>query len=123
LADVQHEAEKVLATLPEAVLGSARIKDGFVHVDIRAGRLKTFTLVLGSEASEIVYAAEYIQFCLIGEGMEAQIEFTQETISAIAEFLLSDRVPLERTSRIFKRPYLLFPMADGAEWRLSKFRK
>ncbi|WP_139146512.1 hypothetical protein [Arthrobacter sp. SW1] len=123
LLEVQHEADKILATLPEGIHGGASIEGGQVYVDIRGPRLKAFTLVLGGEAPEIVYDASYIQLCLIGEGIAEQVEFLQETVSAIAEFLLSDRLPTQHHSWILKRPYLLFPMADGTQWRLSKFTK
>ncbi|WP_149956870.1 hypothetical protein [Zafaria cholistanensis] len=97
------------------------MRDHHVYADIEGSRLGVFTLVLGSEAPEIVYARRYIKLDLIGEGMDAQIEYAQQSLDSIVEFLLSDRTPAERKSRIFKRPYLSIPMAAADEWKMKKF--
>lgn len=113
--------EGMLAGLPDGVVGTTRIRDNHVYAEIKGPRLGTFTLVLGSEAPEIVYDGRYIYHDLIGGEPEDQTEFAQESVDAIVDFLLSGRVPVERKSRVFKRPYLSVPMAGGDEWRMKEF--
>lgn len=115
------EVEGIFAGLPDGVDGTTRIRDNHVYAEIKGTRLATFTLVLGSEAPEIVYDGQYIRRDLIGGEPEDQTGFAKESVDAIVDFFLSGRVPVERKSRVFKRPYLSVPMAEGAEWRMKKF--
>ena len=113
--------EEILSSLPERVEGTVSIRRHHVYAEIQGPRLEIFTLVLGSEAPEIVYDSQYIRIELIPRGMEAQFDFARETVDDIVEFLLSDRIPVERKSRILGRPYLSVHMAGGVEWKLKKF--
>lgn len=121
LSVLAKEIEKILSSLPEGVEGTVSIRDHHVYVDVRGRRLGIFTLVLGSEAPEVVYDGQYIRYELIPGGLEAQIDFVKETMDDIVEFLLSDRILVERKSRFLSRHYLSVPMADGTVWRLKKF--
>jgi hypothetical protein len=111
----------IVSSLPEGVEGAVSIRGNYVYVDIQGPRLAIFTLVLGSEAPEIVYDGQYIRYELIPEGIKEQIEFAEESVNDIVEFLLPDRTLVERKSRIPGRPYLSVPLADGNVWRLKKF--
>lgn len=113
--------EEILSRLPEGVEGTVSIRDPYVYLMIQGSRLATFTLVLGSEAPEVVYDGQYIRIELIPPGMEAQFDFAKETADSIVEFLLSDRIPVEGKSRVLGRPYLSIPMAEGTVWKLKKF--
>lgn len=121
LLELAREMEKVVSRRPEGVDGTVSVRDHYVYLIIQGRRLAAFTLVLGSEAPEVVYDGQYIRHDAIPGGMEAQFHFAEETADNIVEFLLSDRIPVERKSRILGRPYLSIPMADGVEWRLKKF--
>ncbi|MFB0834349.1 hypothetical protein ACX8Z9_09135 [Arthrobacter halodurans] len=122
LSWLSGEVEGILAGLPYGVHGTTRIRDNHVYAEIKGPRLGTFTLVLGSEAPEIVYDGLYIRHDLIGGEPEDQTEFAKESVDAIVYFLLSGRVPVKRKSPVFKRPYLSVPMAGGDEWRMKEFR-
>lgn len=121
LSELARGMEKVVSSLPEGVDGTVSVRDHYVYLIIQCPRLAAFTLVLGSESPEVVYDSEYIRSDAIPPGMEAQIDFAKETADNIAEFLLSNRIPVERKSRILGRPYLSIPMADGIVWNLKKF--
>lgn len=121
LLELAREMEKIVSSLPEGVDGTVSVRDHYVYLIIQGRRLAAFTLVLGSESPEVVYAGQYILYDGIPPGMEAQIDFAKETVDNIVEFLLSDRMPAERKSRILGRPYLSIPMADGIVWNLKKF--
>jgi hypothetical protein len=121
LSALSREMEGIVSSLPEGVEGTLSIRGNNVYVDIQGPRLAIFTLVLGSEAPEVVYDGQYIRYELIPEGMKEQIEFAEEAVNDIVDFLLSDRTFVERKSRILGRPYLSVPLADDLEWRLKKF--
>jgi hypothetical protein len=121
LSWLSREVEGMLASLPEGVEGATRIRDNHVYAQIQGPRLGTFTLVLGSEAPEIVYDGQYIRHELIGGEREDQTEFAQESADAIMDFLLSGRPLVQGMSRILRRPYVSVPMAEGTVWRMKKF--
>ncbi|MFE5839337.1 hypothetical protein [Arthrobacter sp. NPDC056493] len=121
LLDLSRKVEGIVLSLPEGVDGTVTVRENHVYIEIRGPRLEAFTLVLGSEAPEIVYDGQYIRYELIPEGMEEQIDFAKETVDDITEFLLSDRNPVERKSRFLGRAYLSVPLAGDVEWRLKKF--
>jgi hypothetical protein len=121
LSDLSREIEGIISSLPEGVDGTVSVRENHVYVEIQGPRLEVFTLVLGSEAPEIVYDSQYIRYELNPGGMEEQIDFAKETVDDIAEFLLSDRNPIARKSRFLGRPYLSVPLAGGIQWRFKKF--
>ena len=121
LSDLSSEIEGVISMLPNGVVGRVSVRENHVYVEIQGPRLEVFTLVLGSEAPEIVYGSQYIRYELIPGGMEEQIDFARETVDDIAEILLSDRNPAECKSRFLGRPYLSVSLAGDVEWRLKKF--
>jgi hypothetical protein len=121
LSDLSREVEGIISSLPEGVDGTVSVRGNHVYVEIQGPRLEVFTLVLGSEAPEIVYDSQYIRYELIPGGMEEQIDFARETVDDIAEFLLSDRNPVECKSRFLGRPYLSVPLAGDIQWRFKKF--
>lgn len=100
LSNLSRKIEEIVLSLPEGVDGTVSVRENHVYLDIQGPRPEVFTLVLGSEAPEIVYDSQYIRYELIPEGMEEQIDFAKETVDDITEFLLSDRNPVERKSRI-----------------------
>jgi hypothetical protein len=95
LLDLSRKVEGIVLSLPEGVDGTVTVRENHVYIEIRGPRLEAFTLVLGSEAPEIVYDGQYIRYELIPEGIEEQIDFAKETVDDITEFLLSDRNPVE----------------------------
>jgi hypothetical protein len=119
LLDLSRAIEGVISSLPDGVEGTVSVRENHVYVEIQGPRLE----VLGSEAPEIVYDSQYIRYELIPGGMEEQIDFAKETVDDIAEFLLSDRNPVECKSRFLGRPYLSVSLAGDVEWRLKKFNR
>ena len=113
--------EKIITTLPEEISGRVYIRKNYVCIDLRGSRLGVFTLVLGSEAPELIYDERYIGFRTIPEGIDEVIEFGEETIDDVAAFILSEDPLVEHKSRIFRRPYVCIPMTCGPEWKLKKF--
>lgn len=122
LAALLLEVEDRIAKLPAQVEATASIRHRSVYVEVRGPRWATFTLVLGSEAPEIVYDGQFIHHRLIGGGMDDQREFIQESLDEIAGFLLSDKDFTEGKTRFLRKPYLSMPLSDGIEWRLHHFR-
>lgn len=100
---------------------AASIRHRDVYVEVRGPRWATFTLVLGSEAPEIVYNGQYIYHHLIGPDMDDQLEFIQESVDEFAGFVLSDKELVEGKTRILRKPYVSMPLSDGTEWRLHEF--
>ncbi|WCI09178.1 hypothetical protein PJ267_04860 [Arthrobacter sp. OVS8] len=98
--------------------GTVSVCDHYVYRIIQGRRLAAFTLVLGSQAPEVVYDGQCIRTQLIPEGMNVQIDLAKN-VDNIVEFLLSDRNPVEQEPHLW--PTLSMPMADGAVWRLKKF--
>ncbi|WP_345150240.1 hypothetical protein [Arthrobacter ginkgonis] len=121
LVALARNVEGITSKLPATVHATVGIRHGAVYTEVRGPRWGTFTLVQGSEAPETVYDGQYIHHHLIGEGMEDQLEHTQDTLDEIVDFLLSDRILTEGTSRILRRRYLSMPLADGDEWRFRWF--
>ncbi len=121
LGNLLREVEGLIAKLPPHVEAAASIRHRNVYVEVRGPRWATFTLVLGSEAPEIVYDGRYIHHRLIGDGMDDQLEFIQESLEEIAGFVLSDKELIEGKTRILRKPYVSMPLSDGTEWRLHQF--
>lgn len=121
LSTLLQEVEGFAAKLPPQVEATASIRHRDVYVEVRGPRWETFTLVLGSEAPEIVYDGRYIYHHLIGPGMDEQLEFIQESLDEIAGFILSDKEFTEGKTRILRKPYVSMPLSDGTEWRLHQF--
>jgi hypothetical protein len=121
LGNLLREVEGLIAKLPPQVEATASIRHRNVYVEVRGPRWATFTLVLGSEAPEIVYDGRYIHHQLIGDGMDDQLEFIQESLEEIAGFVLSDKELIEGKTRILRKPYVSMPLSEGTEWRLHQF--
>lgn len=121
LGNLLQEVGGLAAKLPPQVEATASIRGRDVYVEVRGHRWATFTLVLGSEAPEIVYDGQYIHHRLIGPGMDEQLEFTQESLDEIAGFILSDKELTEGKTRILRKPYVSMPLSDGTEWRMHQF--
>lgn len=79
LLELAREMEKVVSRRPEGVDGTVSVRDHYVYLIIQGRRLAAFTLVLGSEAPEVVYDGQYIRHDAIPGGMEAQFHFAEET--------------------------------------------
>lgn len=121
LVALARNVEGITSKLPAAVQATVSIRHGAVYAEVRGPRWGTFTLVLGGEAPETVYDGQYIHYHLIGHGMEDQLEHARQTLDEVVDFLLSDRIPTEGTSRILRRRYLSMPLADGGKWRFRWF--
>lgn len=121
LVTLFQAVEGLIARLPPQVEAMASIRHRNVYVEVRGPRWATFTLVLGSEAPEIVYDGQYIHHQLIGPDMDDQLEFIQESLDEIAGFVLRDKELAEGKTRILRKPYLSMPLSDGTEWRLNEF--
>ncbi|NUL48605.1 hypothetical protein F7P69_25870 [Cellulosimicrobium funkei] len=121
LTTLVREVEDLAAKLPSQVEATASIRHGDVYVEVRGPRWATFTLVLGSEAPEIVYDGRFIYHHLIGPGMDDQLEFIQESLEEISGFVLSDKELSRGKTRILREPYVSMPLSDGTEWRLHEF--
>lgn len=123
LTTLLGEVEGLAAKLPPQVEVTVSIRHRNVYVEVRGSRWATFTLVLGSEAPEIVYDGRYIYYRLIGPGMDEQLEFTQESLEEISGFILSDKKLTEGKTRILRTPYVSMPLSDGTEWRMHEFHR
>lgn len=121
LLEIASEVQRIIADLPEGVKGAVRLRGRHVYMEIQGRELPAFEVVLGSEAPEIVYDAQFIEHATIGCEIEDHFEFARETASEIVDFLLSGRKATLRKSRIFRRTYLCVPLSDGTEWRMRKF--
>lgn len=121
LTTLVREVEDLAAKLPSQVEATASIRHGDVYVEVRGPRWATFTLVLGSEAPEIVYDGRFIYHHLIGPGMDDQLEFIQESLEEISGFVLSDKELSRGKTRILREPSVSMPLSDGTEWRLHEF--
>lgn len=121
LTTLLREVEGLAAKLPPQVEVTASIRHRDVYVEVRGPRWATFTLVLGSEAPEIVYDGRYIHHHLIGDGMDDQLEFIQESLEEISGFVLSDKELTRGKTRILRKPYVSMPLSEGTEWRLHEF--
>jgi hypothetical protein len=121
LSTLLQEVEGFAAKLPPQVEVSASIRHRDVYVEVRGPRWATFTLVLGSEAPEIVYDGQYIYHQLIGPDMDDQLEFIQESLDEIAGFVLSDKELAEGKTRILRKPFASMLLSDGTQWRLHQF--
>lgn len=115
------EAQRIITDLPKNLKGSVDLRGRHVYMGIQGRGLPAFEVVLGSEAPEIVYDAQFIEHATIGSEIEDHFEFARETASAIADFLLSGRKATLHKSRIFRRTYLCVPLSDGTEWTMRKF--
>jgi hypothetical protein len=109
LGTLLREVEGLAAKLPPQVEATASIRHRNVYVEVRGSRWATFTLVLGSEAPEIVYDGRYIYYRLIGPGMDEQLEFTQESLEEISGLILSDKELTEARPEFCARPMCLCP--------------
>lgn len=121
LAQLKALVEKVIMTLPEGVSGRVYVRKHSVDLDLQGPRLGVFTLVLGGEAPELVYDEQYVGFRTIPEGLDAVIEFAEETIDDVATFVLSSQPLLVHKIPIFRRSYLCIPSNHGPEWKLKRF--
>lgn len=121
LLEIASEAQRIVSDLPAGVSGTVDFRGHHVYLELSRPGSPAFEVVLGSEAPEIVYDAQFIRFQLIGSEMEDQVEFMRTTANEIAEFLLSGRAVTVGKSRILKRTYLLVPLSDGREWKMKKF--
>lgn len=121
LTQVKGLVDKTIMTLPEDFNGQAYIRKHHVHLDLQGPRLGLFTLVLGSEAPELVYDEQYIGFQMIPGSLDEIIGFTEETIHDVTAFILSEEPLVVHKSSIFRRPYLCIPSSYGPEWKLKKF--
>lgn len=121
LLEIVSEVQRILAELPEGVKGAVDLRGRHVYMEIQGHELPAFEVVLGSEAPEIVYDAQFIKHATIGSELEDHFEFARTTANQIVEFLLSGRKTALRKSRIFRRTYLCVPLSDGTEWRMRKF--
>lgn len=121
LSQVADEATKVLGRLPEGFGGEVSLFDHSVQLDIQGPRLKKFTLVLGSEAPEIVYDEQFISYAILSEGLEEEVIFMNEVADEIVEFVQSGKDPLEGKSLIRKRKRLRFEMMEGVVRRFKQF--
>jgi hypothetical protein len=121
LLEIVSEAQRIIAELPEGLKGAVDLRARHVYMEIQGRDSPAFEVVLGSEAPEIVYDEQFIQYKLIGGELEDQFEFARTTANQIVEFLLSGRKAALRKSRIFRRTYLCVPLSDGTEWRMKKF--
>lgn len=119
--EIASEVQRIIAELPEGLTGSVDLRGHHVYMEIQRPESPAFEVVLGSEAPEIVYDGQFIQYKLIGGELEDQFEFARTTASKIVEFLLSGRKATLRKSRILGRTYLCVPLSDGTEWRMKKF--
>ena len=122
LATLLREVESLAAKLPPQVKATASIRGRSVYVEVRGPRWATFTMVLGSEAPEIVYDGQYIFHQLIGDGMDDQLEFIQESLDEIAGFILSDKELTKGKTRLLRKPYVSMPLSYGPEWRMHQFQ-
>lgn len=116
-----NEVKALILGLPPGVHGEVSIRGRDVYTEISGPRGDVFTLVLGSEAPEIVYDGAYIRCELIGDTLDDQLEFTAESLSEISHLLLAVEPPVESKTRFRKKPYIVFKLKDGNEWRLRKF--
>ncbi|WP_336705164.1 hypothetical protein [Micrococcus terreus] len=121
LATLLREVEGLAAKLPLKVEATASIRGRSVYLEVRGPRSATFTIVLGSEAPEIVYDGQYIHHHLIGPGMDDQLDFIEESLDEIAGFVLRDTELTRGKTRILRKPYVSMPLSDGIEWRLHQF--
>lgn len=121
LLEIASEARRIVANLPAGVSGAVDFRGRHVYMELSRPGSPAFEVVLGSEAPEIVYDAQFIRFQLIGGETEDQFEFIGTTANEIAEFLLSGRAVTVGKSRILKRTYLRVPLSDGTEWKMKKF--
>ncbi|MEE1621777.1 hypothetical protein ACQ7DA_11485 [Zafaria sp. J156] len=120
LPDMLERAAQIAASVPDKVTARAHLYRTVVVIDVEGPRLGAFALVLAEEAPEIVYDDQYVRFQTVPEGVDELLVFAQESIEKIVEFLLSERSPVERTSRILRRTYGSIPIDDGTSWRLKQ---
>ncbi|MGG5752915.1 hypothetical protein ACQ3I4_09845 [Zafaria sp. Z1313] len=123
LPDMLERAAQIAASVPDKVTARAHLYRTVVVIDVEGPRLGAFALVLAEEAPEIVYDDQYVRFQTVPEGVDELLVFAQESIEKIVEFLLSERSPVERTSRILRRTYVSIPLDDGTSWRLKHHRR
>lgn len=121
LSQLKNRMEKVIMTLPKELNGLAYIRQNFVHVELQGQRLGVFTLVLGSEAPELVYDGRYIGHRTIPSGLDAVVEFAEEAIDDVAAFILGTEPLVEHRTTILRRAYLRIPSNHGPEWKLKIF--
>jgi hypothetical protein len=121
LVKIASEVQRIIDDLPEGVSGAMDLRKHHVYMKIQGRDSPAFEVVLGSEAPEIVYDGQFIQYGFIGGELEDHFEFARETASEIVDFILSKRKATERKSRIFGRTHLHVPLSDGTEWKMKKF--
>lgn len=121
LKRLANEVKVIILGLPPGVHGEVSIRGRDVYTEIAGPRGDVFTLVLGSEAPEIVYAGAYIRCELIGDTLDDQLKFIAESVSEISYLLLTGDPPVESKTKFRKKPYIVFKLKDGNEWRLRKF--
>lgn len=122
LTQLKVLVQNVIMTLPKNVSGRVYIRENYVHIDLQGPRLGIFTLVLGSEAPELIYDDRYIGFRMIPEGLDKLIEFTEETMDDVATFILSAQPLADYKSTLLRRSYVCIPSNYGPEWKLKRFR-
>ncbi|GAB3538120.1 hypothetical protein GCM10027403_23720 [Arthrobacter tecti] len=121
LLEIASEVQRIVDNLPDGVIGTTYLRGHHVYMKLQGQGSPAFEVVLGSEAPEIVYDAQFIEHTTIDSDIEDHFEFARETASQIVDFILSKRKATLRKSRIFGRPFLCVPLSDGSEWKMKKF--
>lgn len=123
LARLKDSVERIIPELPVGVAGHVYMHGHSVRVDLKGDNLGVFTVVLGSEAPELLYDNRYYDIRTVPEGLDETIEFAQETFREISRFILQGGPVTEQKSRILRRPYIPIPRLYGPDWRLTRLRR
>jgi hypothetical protein len=123
LARLMESVERIMPELPVGVEGHVYMHGHSVCVDLKGDNLGVFTLVLGSEAPELLYDHRYYDIRTVPEGLDETVEFAQETFREISRFILQGGPVTELKTRILRRPYIPIPRLYGPDWRLTKIRR
>lgn len=66
LLEMVSEVQRIIAELPAGLKGAVDLRGRHVYMEIQVRDSPAFEVVLGSEAPEIVYDEQFIQYKLIG---------------------------------------------------------